>query len=639
MANRLKMASRESIQSMYQLGWSQRQIARQLGVDRETVARYIKAFGKALNQPQSHHAIDPTPRAVGQFEPLQDSITAPLSSNPDPLNHDVFLDPIRHKEPAESIPTNLEPNPANAPSGSDDRLPPHPKAEPVVLDPNPANAPFGTIEADSRPVPVDPIDIPVVTSIDPIVGTPPSSDRNFIHDSSVGYPTDDDIDDPAYAVPKRTSDCALWRDVVVAKVELGLSAKRIHQDLVADHGFQGSYYSVRRYVHRLCRRLDLPKRRFETEPGYEAQVDFGTGAPIVDSQGKRRRTYVFRIVLGFSRKAYSEVVYRQTTDNFILCLENAFRAFGGAPRIIVLDNLRAAVKKADWFDPELNPKVKSFGDHYGVTFIPARPYRPQDKGKIERGIGYVKDNALKGRSFPSLQDENVFLKEWEGSVADTRIHGTTRLQVGKLFIEVERPALLRLPLEYFASFHEGRRVVHLDGHVEIDRSYYTAPPEYLGREVWVRWDSRVVRIYDLRMRQIAIHAKVDPGRFGTDFRHIASETISGVERGAAWLLKRVRSIGPHSEAWAQAMIAERGVEGTRVLMGLLNLVGRFPADHVERACETAHRSREYRLKTIRILAERDSDKQELFEFKDKDPLIRDLGEYEQFVHSRFQKES
>lgn len=632
MANRLKMASRESIQSMYRLGWSQRQIARRLGVDRETVARYVNAFKKAQNQPQSHLAIDPSQSRVGQFEPHQASNTASLRSN---------IDQNRREQSVESIstPSSLDPNPAKAPSGLDDRSPPPQTIEPDVVDPNPPKSIAGSIDTESSPDPIDPIDVPEVESIERQVVASSCSDPDSFSVSSVRDRKNNDVDESSHAEPKRAGDCAIWRDVVLEKIELGLSAKRIHQDLVADHGFKGSYYSVRRYVHRLSQRIDLPKRRFETEPGYEAQVDFGTGAPIVDSQGKRRRTHVFRIVLGFSRKAYSEVVHRQTTDDFILCLENAFRAFGGAPRIVVLDNLRAAVKKADRFEPELNPKVESFGEHYGVKFLPARPYRPQDKGKIERGIGYVKDNALKGRTFPSLQDENVFLKAWEETVADTRIHGTTRRQVGALFVEVEKPALLKLPLEYFPSFHEGRRVVHLDGHVEIDRSYYTAPPEYLGREVWVRWDSRVVRIFDQRMRQIAIHAKVDQGRFGTDPRHIASETISGVERGAAWLLKRIRSIGVHSEAWAQAMIAERGVEGTRVLLGLINLVGGYPAHRVERACETAHRSREYRLKTIRILIERDSDRQELFEFKDKDPLIRDLGEYEEFVHARFQKES
>jgi len=124
----------------------------------------------------------------------------------------------------------------------------------------------------------------------------------------------------------------------------------------------------------------LPMRRLEVGPGAEAQIDFGTGAPLVMPDGKRRRTHVFRIVLSHSRKAYSEAVTRQTTEDFLRCLENALWAFGGVPERLVIDNLKAAVSKADWFDPELNPKVQAFAQYYGVVFWPTRPYTPRHKG-------------------------------------------------------------------------------------------------------------------------------------------------------------------------------------------------------------------------------------------------------------------
>ena len=131
--------------------------------------------------------------------------------------------------------------------------------------------------------------------------------------------------------------------MIQAKCDLGLSAQRIYQDLITEHSFTGTYYSVRRFVRQLAPTTELPFRRLECGPGEEAQVDFGTGARIVGHDGKRRKTHLFRIVLSHSRKAYSEVVYRQTTDEFLRCLENAFRQFGGAPRRLILDNLRAAV--------------------------------------------------------------------------------------------------------------------------------------------------------------------------------------------------------------------------------------------------------------------------------------------------------
>ena len=333
--------------------------------------------------------------------------------------------------------------------------------------------------------------------------------------------------------------------MIQAKCDLGLSAQRIYQDLVTEHSFTGAYYSVRRFVRRLAPATELPFRRLECGPGEEAQVDFGKGARIVGHDGKRRKSHLFRIVLSHSRKAYSEVVYRQTTDDFLRCLENAFRQFGGVPRRLIIDNLRAAVKKADWFEPELNPKVRSFGEHYGFVFLPTRPYMPRHKGKVENGVGYAQDNALKGRVFSSLEEQNGFLREWELTVADTRIHGTTRLQVGKHFADAEREALLPLPLEPFPSYREARRIVHRDGHVEVERAYYAVPPEYLAREVWVRWDSRMVRIFNQRMLQIAVHTRQEPGRFINAAEYIAAEKITGVDTRHSMALEQSRrSTGP-----------------------------------------------------------------------------------------------
>ena len=268
------------------------------------------------------------------------------------------------------------------------------------------------------------------------------------------------------------SACESHREVIEAKLEQGLSAQRIWQDLIAEHEFAGSYYSVRRFVKRLREKHELPFRRIEVDPGEEAQVDFGTGAPIVTPDGKRRRPWVFRFILSHSRKDYSESVYRQTTDNFIACLENAFHYFGGVPKRVVIDNLKAAVPQADWYDPVINPKLQSFAAHYGTAILPTKPYTPRHKGKVESGVKYVKNNGLKGRTFSSLEEQNEFLLNWEQSTADTRIHGTTKKQVGKLFEDAEQSALLSLPKDRFPLFQEAQRSVYRDGHIEVAKAFY-----------------------------------------------------------------------------------------------------------------------------------------------------------------------
>jgi transposase len=512
MANQLKMAFIDAILTLHEQGWSQRAIARRLGVHRETVSRHVR-LAAGISKPAILHA----------GTELDDG--AP---------------------------------PANLHAGN---LPP------------PASA--SALRAG----------------------------RNY---------------------------CDPFRNTIEAKRSAGLTAQRIYQDLVAEHNFGRSYSTVQRYVRRLEQVQPLPFRRMECAPGEEAQIDFGVGAPIITEDGKRRKTHVFRIVLSYSRKAYSEAVDRQTTDNFIRCLENAFGHFGGVPQTLVIDNLKAAVTQADWYDPELNPKLRAFAVHYGVAILPTRPRMPRHKGKIERGVGYVQSNALKGRSFSSITAQNEHLLAWETNVADCRIHGTTRKQVGHLFREIEQPALGPLPAERFPLFQEARRMVHRDGHVSVERAYYSVPVEYLTRSVWIRWDARLVRIFNHRLEQIAIHAKQLPGKFSTHASHIATEKINGVERGAAWLLQKAGNIGPHAEQWAAAMLERRGVEGLRVLQGLSALATKHGALAIDAACEVAESYRAYRLRTIRELVKRHAPQQ--VEFLSEHPLIRDLADYSAVAH-------
>jgi len=422
-------------------------------------------------------------------------------------------------------------------------------------------------------------------------------------------------------------------------LDVGLSAQRIYQDLVSDHGFTSSYYSVRRFVKQLTTSRPLPFRRLECGPGEEAQVDFGSGAPLITPDGTRRRCHCFRIVLSHSRKAYSEVVDRQTTENFIRCLENAFWHFGGVPQRLVLDNLRAAVRNPDWYDPELNPKIEAFARHYGAVVMPTKPYTPRHKGKVEAGVDYVQENALKGRAFTSLAEQNTYLWHWEATVADTRIHGTTRRQVGKAFA-VERAALQPLPAERFPFFHEAQRTVSRDGHIEVERAYYSVPAEYVGRRLWTRWDARLVRIFNDRFEQIAIHAKQERGRFSTQRQHIVTEKINAVERGADWLLNKVRLLGEPCSRWAQAMLEQRGVEGVRVLQGLLALAKKYTCRQLRQACDVAHSYAAYRLRTLRTLLKRDEQhRQDTFEFAREDPIIRPLTEYDELVRDQFIRDS
>jgi len=613
MANLLKVAVVNTIVALRQRGWSLRRIARELGIHRDTVARQVRlaqAKGAGQNPPNPPAGSGPPKPAIAPIGSAASCLEAPAAK---PANASIGSD---------------SPNPAIAPLGSQG-------CANGIAPTEPGGGPDGPAFIAWRPT----ADADRLTSAAgedrALLASNPSASAE--PDGTGGIRTDAACTLPP-ARSGRGSSCESFRSIILFQLEQGLTAQRIYQDLVAEHGFAGSYYSVRRFVRPLKASESLPFRRMECEPGAEVQVDFGKGAPIVEPNGRRRRPHLFRIVLSCSRKAYSEVVYRQTTENYLRCLENAFWHFGGVPATVVIDNLKAAVQQADWYDPELNPKIQSFCEHYGTAVLPTKPYTPRHKGKIERGVGYAQDNALKGRTFTGLAEQNHHLQEWEAHVADTRIHGTTHQQAGKVFAERERSALRPLPAGRFPSFSEGRRSVHRDAHVEVDKAYYSVPPEYMGREVWVRWDGHLVRVFNQRMESIATHVQAEPGRFSTQDAHIHSRKISGVERGSAWLLSKVSFIGPQTAGWAEAMLQQRGIQGVRVLVGLLSLTNQHAAESIEQACQTARSHGSYRLRAVRNLLDRQGDEQEQFEFTQEDPIIRSLGEYEDLVKTAFAKE-
>jgi hypothetical protein len=340
-------------------------------------------------------------------------------------------------------------------------------------------------------------------------------------------------------------------------------------------------------------------------------------------------------VLSYSRKGYSEAVHRQDTETFLRCLENGLRAFGGVPLLLNLDNLKAAVLKADWFDPEINPKLADFCRHYGLSVVPCRPCRPQHKGKVERGIGYVRNNALKARRFKSLGEENFFLQQWETQVADKRIHGTTRKQVALCF-EEERPHLQPLPSSLFPCFQEARRSVHRDSYVEVAKSFYEVPAELIGHQVWVRWDARCVRVFNQRMEQVQIHTRIEPGQFSHALG--AGGLHAPVLSSCRYWISRAALLGEECGQWAQAAFERRGAEALRSIMALCGLIKHHSASKINHTCAKALTAGTYRFKDLRRLLG-EQPEQKIFGFAETHPLIRDLTIYSNYINQFHPHES
>jgi len=416
---------------------------------------------------------------------------------------------------------------------------------------------------------------------------------------------------------------ALYRAPITEKLDAGLSLQRIWQDLVEEYGYGASYESVKRFVRTIA-----PRRRavgvFHCAPGSEAQVDFFQGAPTLDAAtGEWRRPWTFRMTLGHSRHGYEEAVWDQRLETFLRLHEHAFRDFGGVPTVIRHDNLKAAVVRACFFDPDSHEVYLAFAQHWGFTPLPTQPRRPQENGKQERSGGYVKSNALKGRRFESLDAHNAFLRHWNRTIARLRIHGTTRRQVWTHFVEVEQRALQPLAVDAFPFFSAGERTVHTDGHVEVAGAFYPVPLALLGQRVRVRWEAHLVRVFH-GDTLVMVHARVTAGVFAP--RAGEAEASTRQQAFVDRLVGQCARVGPAFQQWAEAALAARGVRAIRLIQGVLGLTRRHPRERVLAAVSEAHAHQHFRYQTIRRLAERPPARPAPT-LVTEDPAIRPMTQY------------
>jgi transposase len=421
-----------------------------------------------------------------------------------------------------------------------------------------------------------------------------------------------------------------YREMIELELSRGRNAMGIWQDLVDNHGFAGGYQSVKRFVRKL-RGAVSPEARviIETRPGEESQVDYGTGPMVRDpDSGKYRRTRLFVLTLGYSRKSVRLLVFRSSTRVWAELHEKAFRRLGGSTRMVVSDNLREGVLSADIYDPCLNPLYRDVLAHYGVTALPCRVRDPDRKGKVESGVGHAQKTPLKGKRFESLEEAQAYLDHWEERWADKRIQGRTKRQVAAMFVE-EKPSLQASPLEPFRYYQYGERTVHLDGCVEVEAAYYGAPPGWIGRKVKVKWDAMFVRLLDPRTG-VLLREHLS-GKRGA-YRIRDGDRPRRTPPQLLQLLARGHKAGASIGAVCDAIHARQGELGMRRIQGVLQLVKQYGSAACEDACAAALELRVPEYRFVRRYLERNP--QAPLSLRQVDPLIRELTQYRDLIQQR-----
>jgi transposase len=431
------------------------------------------------------------------------------------------------------------------------------------------------------------------------------------------------------------SACEAYREVIELGLSRGRNAMAIWQDLVDINGFAAGYQSVRRFVWKLQgSRAPEACAVIETAAGEESQVDYGEGPMVREPQsGKYRRTRLFVLTLGYSRKSVRLLVFRSSSQIWAELHEKAFRRLGGATKVVVLDNLREGVLHPDIYDPTLNPLYRDVLEHYGATPLPCRVGHPDRKGKVESGVGHAQKTPLKGLRFETLEEAQTYLDRWEERWADTRIHGTTKRQVAVMFAE-ERPALMPLPVVPFRYYQYGERSVHLDGCVEVEAAYYSVPPGWIGRRVRVQWDSRQVRLLDPKTGQLLReHLRAPRGghRIKDDDR--SAKTPLGTQH----LLCRADKTGSQIGTLCRGMHQLQGETAVRRILGVLSLSKKYGVARLDDACAAALEIGVCEYHFVRRYLERNP--QLPLSLRQVDPLIRELTIYRDFIDNKINREN
>ena len=434
---------------------------------------------------------------------------------------------------------------------------------------------------------------------------------------------------PQRASHEALSSCEPHRAWIESQVQLGRNAMSIYQDLVESHGFGNGYNSVKRFVARL--RWREPERFdvLEYLPGEEAQVDYGQGALTLHKPGRYKRPYLFVMTLKYSGKSFRKVVWKTDQQVWAQLHEEAFRAFGGCPQYVVLDNLREGVIRPDLYEPELNRVYAAMLAHNGVVADPCRVRDPNRKGTVESAIQHTQATALNGRRFDSIDAQNTWLAHWEERWAAPRIHGRKKRQVLEMFRE-EQPHLKPLPCEGFRYFKEATRTVDDAGLVQIDGSYYAALPAAPHTVVTVRVYEREIEILDLVGQVIRRHEKsLRKGSFTIE----GGDRLFNPSRETALLLSRTAAIGPCTAAFAREIFARAGRPGQRAIYGLANLTRKYPRSDVEAVCTRLLEAECFSYSAVRRALERRSAAATApaeIALVQSGPTIRDLAEYQMF---------
>jgi transposase len=438
---------------------------------------------------------------------------------------------------------------------------------------------------------------------------------------------------------KRESILDPHKEYISIEADKGIQAKRIYHDLVRDYSYSGSYDTVKKYIHSL--KEDKPSKVYmvlHTQPGEESQVDFGYIGTL-NINGHRKKAWIFVMTLSYSRYMYVEIVLDQKAQTFTQCHKHGFNYFGGVPETVKIDNLKAAILEADFYEPTIQKDYASFAAYYGFLAQPCRVYTPTDKGKVEANVKYVKESCFKGRDFKDIYEAKSFLSEWLRDVANKRIHGTTKKVPLEVFRDLEVAKLSPLPKEDYILSKSMNCLVGTNCHISYKCNYYSVPYGYVGKTIKVIEMNGLLRIFS-ENKEIALHSMQtsEKGRFLTDIHHYPHSKNITTNEILSRQREEMKALGDGAleffETYLSVDIKNRKYD-YRSISGILALRKNYTSDAINSACARALNFKAVNYKTVKNILDKGIDTtnipSESYVSKSTTPLTRNLSEYNKFL--------
>jgi transposase len=419
---------------------------------------------------------------------------------------------------------------------------------------------------------------------------------------------------PEKTPPQNQSTLETYRAVVEQWVEARVEIAAIRQRLL-ERGYAGSYASVWRFV----RSIEPKKRhkltvRVETKPGEEAQVDFGYAGRMIDpASGKLRKSWSFVMTMAWSRHQYVEFVWDQKIASFLRCFRNAWEFFGGVTERVRIDNLKTAILKAVYDDPQVQQSFRECAEHYGFLIAPCRVATPEHKGKVEQGgVHYVTRNFLGGREPTTLTQANRDVLAWCNTTAGLRLHGTTKAKPLERFRQVEQAHLKALPESPYDLTVWKHVKVYRDCYVSFENAFYSVPYRLYPGRVWICGGSKQVRIFDEKYNLVATHERAaKPGDRRTNLAHLPPEKVPGLTQDHDSLLAEAEAIGPALLEIVQILLNDPVLYRLPTAGRLVRLKNRYGEQRLENACRRALTYGDPSYKTIKNLLNKGLDHEEV----------------------------